>query len=60
MVDAVPPEAVAPQKPQIKGPRSESVVLQAILHGATIFPEGVGQQLDIGFSSIGSDTSFEA
>lgn len=55
-------EAEAPQKPQRKGTkktRSEGVVLQVILHDTIIFPEGGGQPSDVGFLSVGSDTTLE-
>lgn len=62
MVDSFPLEADAPQKVLRKGakvPRSEGVVLQVILRDTIIFPEGGGQPSDIGFMSIGSDTTLE-
>ena len=62
VVDAILLQADAPRKPPRKGinvPRSEGVVLQVILHDTVIFPEGGGQPSDVGYISIGSDTTPE-
>lgn len=33
--------------------------MQVILHDTIIFPEGGGQPSDVGYISVGSDTTFE-
>ena len=62
VIDAFPLQVDAPQKPPRKGakiPHSKGVVLQVILHDTIIFPEGGGQPSDVGYISIGSDTTIE-
>ena len=48
-----------PQRRGAEVLRSERVVLQDILHGTIIFPEGGGQSSDTGYIFIGSGTTLE-
>jgi misacylated tRNA(Ala) deacylase len=62
VIDTFPLEADAPRKPPRKGakiPSFDGAVLQVILHDTIIFPEGGGQPSDVGFISVGSDTTLE-
>ena len=62
MIDAFPLQVDAPQKPPRKGAKvapSEGTILQVVLHDTIIFPEGGGQPSDVGFISVGPDTTLE-